>query len=91
MKKKMSTLLLLLAAVSTAWSQASKMNIDSNASSVQWNAKKVTGEHEGTIKLIEGNLEMDGETISGGNFTVDMTTIDCTDLTGEYKGKLKDI
>lgn len=89
MKKKMSTLLLLLAAVSTAWSQASKMNIDSNASSVQWNAKKVTGEHEGTIKLIEGSLEMDGETISGGNFTVDMTTIDCTDLTGEYKGKLE--
>ena len=89
MKKKMITLSLILISFATAWSQSTIIKIEANESNIHWMAKKVTGEHEGNINLIDGSLEMDGEMISGGSFTVDMTSISCTDLTGEYKGKLE--
>jgi len=54
--------------------------VDTDASSVQWTGKKVTGQHEGTIKLKEGALEFDKGSLVGGSFTIDMTTIVCTDL-----------
>ena len=85
----MITLSLILVSAATAWSQSTIISIDTNESNIKWMAKKVTGEHEGNINLIEGSLEMDGDKISGGNFSVDMTSISCTDLTGEYKGKLE--
>lgn len=85
----MIALSLILVSAATAWSQSTIISIDTNESNIKWMAKKVTGEHEGNINLIEGSLEMDGDKISGGNFSVDMTSISCTDLTGEYKGKLE--
>lgn len=33
-------------------------------------------------------LEFEGDKLSGGEFTVDMTTINTTDLQGDYKAKL---
>ena len=65
MKKKMITLSLIFASFATAWSQSAVIKIDANNSNIHWMAKKVTGEHEGNINLIEGSLEMDGEIISG--------------------------
>ncbi|MEL6812584.1 MAG: YceI family protein, partial [Bacteroidota bacterium] len=41
------------------------------------------------IDLKDGYLEMDGEQLIGGTFVVDMTTINVTDLEGEYKTKLE--
>lgn len=49
-------------------------------SQIKWHGKKVTGEHFGLIKLQDGTLEMDGETLIGGNFSLDMQSITCTDL-----------
>ncbi|MEM9363596.1 MAG: YceI family protein [Bacteroidota bacterium] len=57
-------------------------------STVTWKAYKVGGSHVGTIALKSGSLEFDGETLTGGQFTVDMSTINTTDLTGDYKNKL---
>ena len=34
-------------------------------------------------------MDFDGEKLVGGNFVIDMTSIACTDLEGEYKGKLE--
>jgi len=88
MKKKIATLLLI--AVSTGvWSQSSVLKINTNDSKIHWLAKKVTGQHDGFINLIDGSLELDDEQITGGTFTVDMTSINVADLTGEYKGKLE--
>ena len=51
--------------------------------------KKVVGSHEGTIALKSSELIFKNNTLKGGSFVIDMTTIACTDLTGEYKGKLE--
>ena len=65
------------------------IQIDASGSTIHWTAEKVTGAHEGNISLIDGNIEMEGDQIKGGSFTVDMTTIISTDLSGEYKNKLE--
>ena len=58
------------------------------SSKVNWKGYKVTGQHEGTINLKSGKLMFDGDMLTGGSFVMDMTTINTTDLEGEYKGKL---
>jgi len=58
-------------------------------SSVVWKGYKVTGSHTGTIALESGSLLFSEEKLVGGSFSIDMTTINSTDLEGEYKGKLE--
>ena len=65
------------------------IKIDVDKSTINWDASKVTGKHSGTIKLLEGNLEFDEELLSGGTFTMDMTSINVTDLEGGAKEKLE--
>ena len=50
-------------------------------SNVMWSGQIVGGlkSHHGTIKLTEGEVMMKGDMITGGNFTIDMTTINPTD------------
>lgn len=59
------------------------------ASKVEWTATKVTGKHNGVIAIKEGNLDIKDGYLVGGNFTIDMTSITVTDLSGESKGKLE--
>ncbi len=66
-----------------------KKEIDVEKSKVVWKGYKVTGSHEGTITLKSGNLIFDDSALTGGAFTVDMSSINVTDLEGEYKGKLE--
>ncbi|OEJ98482.1 lipid-binding protein [Flavivirga aquatica] len=65
-----------------------KKAIKTDKSKVVWKGYKVTGSHEGTITIESGSLTFDGEKLIGGEFVIDMTTINATDLEGEYKGKL---
>ena len=68
----------------------SKKNVvDVKTSSIQWKAEKVVGSHEGEISLKSGELIYEEGNLVGGSFTIDMTSIICTDLSGEYKGKLE--
>ncbi|RYF69906.1 MAG: YceI family protein, partial [Cytophagaceae bacterium] len=50
-------------------------------STLSWNGKKVTGEHSGNIKVQDGAFVVDGSKVTGGQFTFDMNSITCTDLT----------
>lgn len=59
------------------------LKVDPNKSELVWNAKKVGGEHTGTVKLASGSLEVDGKKLKGGAFSIDMTTIKDTDITME--------
>lgn len=77
----------LLVTISTATTAQTK-KIDVSKSTVNWLAKKVTGQHSGTVNLKEGALVFKKKKIKGGTFTVDMTSMTATDLTGEYLGKL---
>ena len=81
---------IIVGATSFTQAQTIKKSINTENSSITWTGKKVLGSHNGTIKLKEGTLIMDGETLTGGMFTVDMTTINVTDLkSGEGKEKLE--
>ncbi len=55
--------------------------VDSQKSIMNWNGKKVTGEHSGTVKLSDGMMMVDGGKLTGGTFSFDMNSIVCTDLT----------
>ena len=88
MKNLKSIAVALIAFVSvTSFAQVSK-KVDAAKSSINWVGKKVTGEHSGNITLKEGTLIFKGKKVVGGNFTVDMTTINTTDLEGKSKANL---
>jgi len=63
--------------------------VNVKTSSIQWKAEKVVGSHEGEISLKSGELIYEDGNLVGGSFIIDMTSIICTDLSGEYKGKLE--
>ncbi len=86
---KKTILFLFLAATAVSWSQSKEMNINAAESSIQWLAKKVTGQHNGIINFVSGNLTLGENNISGGSFEVAMNTINVLDLSGEYKEKLE--
>ncbi len=65
-----------------------KKEIKTDKSKVVWKGYKVTGSHEGTISIKSGFLNFEADKLTGGEFVIDMTTINTTDLQGEYKGKL---
>lgn len=67
---------------------SSTVNIDPEASEVMWKGYKVTGNHEGTIAIKTGSLEMENDVLTGGTFEIDMTSITCTDLKGQWADKL---
>ncbi|MDF9798208.1 polyisoprenoid-binding protein YceI [Catalinimonas alkaloidigena] len=82
----------LIASVLVSFTLPTKVesyNVDAEQSTLIWTGRKVTGEHTGTINIKEGNLEVNGEKLEGGSFTIDMSTIENADLEGEYKGKLE--
>jgi len=57
------------------------VNVNKSASSVAWLAKKVTGEHNGTVGISAGALNVDGNKLIGGNFTIDLKSIKDLDIT----------
>ncbi|MFT5249394.1 MAG: polyisoprenoid-binding protein YceI [bacterium] len=66
-----------------------KKEIKKENSKIAWKGYKVTGSHEGTIDIKFGFLNFNENILTGGELTIDMTSIITTDLEGEYKGKLE--
>jgi polyisoprenoid-binding protein YceI len=62
--------------------------VKTTESKVVWKGYKVTGSHEGTIAIKSGNLEFTNNALVGGNFVIDMTSINTTDLKGDSKNNL---
>jgi len=64
--------------------------VDTKASTINWTGSKITGKtHFGTVNLMEGGLQVAGGKISGGKFTIDMTSIAVKDLEGDMATKLE--
>ena len=63
--------------------------VDPKASKVAWKGEKVTGGHTGTIQLKEGTIILDEGKLTGGTFTIDMTTIDSDEDLSKLEGHLK--
>ena len=66
-----------------------KEDVKIKDSALTWVGSKVTGSHEGTIKLKSGYLTLDNNDLVGGEFVIDMTTIVCTDLSGKGKAGIE--
>lgn len=89
MKNLKTIAIALLVAVSFS-ANAQEKKIDTKESSIKWVGKKVTGQHEGTIDLKSGVAIFKKGKLVGGNFTVDMGSIEVTDLeAGKGKEKLE--
>ena len=58
-------------------------------SNLNWKGYKPTGTHNGTIKLLSGNVAMENNKIIGGNFVADMSTIKEVDGNAKLEGHLK--
>lgn len=63
--------------------------INAASSIVNWEGKKVTGKHNGTISIKSGNLKFNGDILVGGEVVIDMNSIVCTDLSGNGKNSLE--
>ena len=79
------SILSLMAAITL---NAQTYSVASDATTLHWTGQKVAGAHEGFVKVSNGNLEMkDGKL--AGNFTIDMTSMTCTDIEdAEYNKNL---
>jgi polyisoprenoid-binding protein YceI len=97
MFKNKSIFALVIAAILSGTAIAAgpgTFKVDAGKSNLKWIATKVTGKHEGTVKLASGSLQSDGKNLTGGTFDIDMNTIACTDIAdketnGKFVGHLK--
>ncbi|WP_316788629.1 YceI family protein [Pedobacter frigoris] len=93
MKLKINSIFLLVAVLSlSAFKKPAKpvsYVVDAEKSNITWLGKKVTGSHNGTISLKSGSLKVDGKSVIGGNFVIDMTSIKDADGSEKLEGHLK--
>ena len=65
------------------------INVDTQKSTLGWYGKKFTGDHNGTINITKGSLQVDKTKLVGGSFDIDMNSIVCKDVTdANYNAKL---
>jgi polyisoprenoid-binding protein YceI len=76
-------------AENTATEAAIAYNADPAGSRIEWKGFKPTGTHTGTVNIASGQFMMNGEVIEGGQFTIDMNSINVTDLEGDGKASLE--
>jgi polyisoprenoid-binding protein YceI len=89
--KHLRSLALLVAAITFAafTFKETTFKIDSQKSKITWFGKKVTGSHNGTVNLAEGNLTTNGKKLTGGTFTIDMTSLKDADANARLENHLK--
>jgi polyisoprenoid-binding protein YceI len=62
-----------------------------STSTITWTGSKPTGKHTGTFKIKDGSLSVKDGTLTGGTFSIDITSLNNEDLAAdaESKGKLE--
>lgn len=77
---------------SSAAEGAQEVNLDLAASEVTFVGSKPVGTHSGAFKISEGKVNVDGDKVVGGTFTIDIASLEITDpedaLDEESRGKL---
>ncbi|MGB5982062.1 MAG: YceI family protein [Nonlabens sp.] len=74
-------------AVSTV--EATTYKVDTSTSNIAWVGSKPTADHTGNISLKSGMVSVNGESLESGEFVIDMTSIEVTDLEGDNAQSLK--
>jgi len=85
--KKLLSIVLFSFAIAAVQAQTT-YQANTGSSVVVWTGYKVTGKHTGTVKVKSGNVQFTNGVLTGGSFEMDMNSITCTDLEGEWAGKL---
>ena len=62
--------------------------IDSDRSKIYWVGRKITGQHNGTINIKDGYVDINKGSITDGAFEIDMGTITVLDMSEKYNKKL---
>ncbi|WP_082305145.1 YceI family protein [Persicobacter sp. CCB-QB2] len=88
LKVLMLSLLTMLLFVFAA-PKALQYKVDPSQTKVKWIGQKVTGEHYGSVNITAGFLSVEEGVITGGTFSLDMTSIVVEDLGGMMKKKLE--
>lgn len=64
----------------SASNKGKKLKMSASDSKLEWVGKKVTGQHNGTVDISNGDLFIDNGTLTGGSFDINFATIKVTDL-----------
>lgn len=64
-------------------------NVTPNDAKINWEGSKVGTKHYGTISISDGQINITDGKIRGGEFVIDMNTIQVKDQQGEWKEKLE--
>lgn len=89
MKKLLSlALAIAVSGAAIAAGNGKTIKVKADKSSVKWEAKKVTGAHNGSINVSSGFVTLDGGKLTGGEVAIDMKSIVCEDIKdAEYNKK----
>ncbi len=63
--------------------------IDATGSKIGWIGTKTGGQHNGNFVLSDGSFTVSEGNLTGGSFTIDVTSLSVSDLTGDDKAKLE--
>ena len=78
----------VVASATVGQGEKTSFEIDTKASKVYWTGKKVSGEHTGYLHIDAGTVSVKNDKVVGADVKLDMNSIECTDLSGEWKDKL---
>lgn len=70
-------------AAADASAEAVAYNVDTAATVIEWTGSKQVASHHGIIKLLTGIVYVKGDKIESGNFTINMNSIQTTDVKPE--------
>jgi polyisoprenoid-binding protein YceI len=86
----MFSAVMLLFLVSFTKPKAETFQVDTTKSVIHWVGKTIVDrKHTGTLHLSKGSLILDGNKVTGGDFTLNMSTIKVTDLPAERAPNLE--
>jgi polyisoprenoid-binding protein YceI len=69
---------------------AKTFTVDPAATKLAWIGSKITGDqHNGTINVSNGTMKLEGDKLTAGEFTIDMTSIKNLDIPAEEEGNGK--
>lgn len=74
---------------STQTAAAKTLAVDVAASKIEWVGTKTGGQHNGTLAVKSGSVQVAGGKLVGGSFVLDMNSITVLDLQGKYKSDLE--
>lgn len=65
-----------------------RVKVDNQKSTIKWIGSKIAESHEGLISIQNGVLLINHGTLVGGDITIDMSSIQTTDMSDKYNKKL---